>query len=159
MSGSKIIVTTRNMGVVSAITGTCSSYTLAELSFDDCLSLFTQQALRRRNYDNHPNLKAIGEEIVKKCKGLPLAAKTLGGLLRTKIDLDAWREISRSKIWDLPEERSSILLALKLCYHHLPSHLKRCFAYCSKFPKDYEFGKDELILLWMAEGFLQHRVY
>lgn len=37
MSGSKIIVTTRNMGVVSAITGTCSSYTLAELSFDDRL--------------------------------------------------------------------------------------------------------------------------
>ncbi|RVW71208.1 putative disease resistance protein RGA3 [Vitis vinifera] len=100
VSGSKIIVTTRNMGVVSAITGTCSSYTLAELSFDDCLSLFTQQALRRRNYDNHPNLKAIGEEIVKKCKGLPLAAKTLGGLLRTKIDLDAWREISRINIRD-----------------------------------------------------------
>ncbi|KAL6327985.1 hypothetical protein AAG906_031329 [Vitis piasezkii] len=66
VSGSKIIVTTRNMGVVSAITGTCSSYTLAESSFDDCLSLFTQQAVRRTNYDNHPNLKAIGEEIVKK---------------------------------------------------------------------------------------------
>ncbi|CAH1418305.1 unnamed protein product [Lactuca virosa] len=28
------------------------------------------------------------------------------------------------------------------------------FAYCSLFTKDYLFDKDELVLLWMAEGFL-----
>ena len=28
------------------------------------------------------------------------------------------------------------------------------FAYCCLFPKDYLFKKDELVLLWMAEGFL-----
>ena len=153
-SGSKLIVTTRNKGVVS-VTGTCSAYPLQELSYDDCLSLFTRQALGARNFDAYPHLKEVGEEIVRRCKGLPLAAKALGGMLRNQLNRRAWEDILTSKIWDLPEEKSHILPALKLSYHHLPSHLKRCFAYCSIFPKDYEFDKDELILLWMAEGFLQ----
>ncbi|KAL6327665.1 hypothetical protein AAG906_022228 [Vitis piasezkii] len=153
-SGSKLIVTTRNKGVVS-VTGTCSAYPLQELSYDDCLSLFTRQALGATNFDAYPHLKEVGEEIVRRCKGLPLAAKALGGMLRNQLNRRAWEDILTSKIWDLPEEKSHILPALKLSYHHLPSHLKRCFAYCSIFPKDYEFDKDELILLWMAEGFLQ----
>ncbi|XP_034704012.1 putative disease resistance RPP13-like protein 1 [Vitis riparia] len=154
--GSRVIVTTRNRGVVSAI-GASSAYPLKELSNDECLSLFAQQALGTRNFHNHPHLRVVGEEIVKSCKGLPLAAKALGGMLRTKLNHDAWEDILKSKIWDLPEENNTILPALKLSYHHLPSHLKRCFAYCSIFPKDYVFDVDELVLLWMGEGFL-HQV-
>jgi hypothetical protein len=33
-----------------------------------------------------PELALIGEEIVKKCKGLPLAAKAVGGLIQCKPD-------------------------------------------------------------------------
>ena len=36
----------------------------------------------------------------------------------------------------------------------MPSYLKHCFAYCALFPKDYEFKKGKMILLWMAEGLL-----
>ncbi|CAA0822159.1 Putative disease resistance RPP13-like protein 1 [Striga hermonthica] len=60
----------------------------------------------------------------------------------------------RAWIWDLPEHHN-ILPVLRLSYHHLPSHLKHLFAYCSIFPKDYEFDRDELVLLWMGEGFLE----
>ncbi|KAJ9159179.1 hypothetical protein P3X46_024701 [Hevea brasiliensis] len=152
--GSKIIVTTRNEGVAS-IMGNVPAYSLQVLEDDECLSLFLQHALGTRNFDSYPNLKLIGEEIVKRCKGLPLAAKAIGGLLRRKQNCDEWEDILNSRIWDLPEERSVIFPALRLSYHHLPSHLKRCFAYCAIFPKDYEFNENELVLLWMAEGFLQ----
>jgi hypothetical protein len=128
---------------------------LEVLSNDACLSVFTQHSLGASNFSAHPNLKDIGEKIVKKCKGLPLAARTLGGLLRTTLDRYEWECALNSKIWDIPEERSGIVPALMLSYHHLPSHLKRCFAYCSILPKDYEFQEKQLVLLWVAEGLIQ----
>ncbi|XP_014491132.1 putative disease resistance protein At3g14460 [Vigna radiata var. radiata] len=100
-------------------------------------------------------LQEIGRRIVEKCKGLPLALKTIGSLLRTKSSSSYWKSVLESDIWDLPKE-VEIIPALLLSYQNLPSHLKRCFAYCALFPKDYEFDKKELILLWMAEGFLHH---
>ncbi|GLT39647.1 hypothetical protein SLA2020_138280 [Shorea laevis] len=153
-AGSKVLVTTRSERVASIMT-TGEVYHLQALSDDACVSLFARHALRASNFDGHASLKGIGEEIVKKCKGLPLAAKTLSGLLRGKVNYDEWEDMLRSKIWDIPEERGGIIPALRLSYHHLPSHLKRCFAYCAIFPKDYEFDKNELVLLWMAEGLIQ----
>ncbi|KAF8038187.1 hypothetical protein BT93_B0907 [Corymbia citriodora subsp. variegata] len=151
--GSKIIVTTRNQSVVSITRAL--PYSLEELSLDNCTSLLAYHALGATSFERHPDLETIGKKIAKKCKGLPLAAKILGGLLRNKQNYDEWKAILNNRMWDLPtEESSEILPVLKLSYVHLPSYLKRCFAYCAVFPKDYEIERDELILLWIAEGFL-----
>ncbi|KAB2063257.1 hypothetical protein ES319_A10G204700v1 [Gossypium barbadense] len=152
--GSKVIVTTRNHGVSSTM-GAFHAHSLEVLSDDACLPIFAQHALGARDFGGHPNLKEVAKKIVRKCNGLPLAAKTLGGLLRTNVDLDAWEDVLKSEIWKLSEHQSGIIPALQLSYHHLPLHLKRCFAYCAIFPKDYEFEKEEIILLWRAQGFLQ----
>ncbi|XP_040972092.1 putative disease resistance RPP13-like protein 1 isoform X2 [Gossypium hirsutum] len=151
--GSKIIVTTRHCKVALMV-GNVAAYHLHALPYDDCLSLFAQHAFGRRDFSAHLNVEEIGQGIVRRCKGLPLAVKTLGGLLHGKRTCDEWNDILTSKLWDLPNEGNDILPALRLSYHHLPSCLKQCFAYCAIFPKGYEFDKDELVFLWMAEGLL-----
>ncbi|XP_017984033.1 PREDICTED: putative disease resistance RPP13-like protein 1 [Theobroma cacao] len=153
ITGSKIIVTTRSSNV-SSIMRSVADYLLQSLSEDDSLSLLSHHALARGDFTGHPDLKEIGLEIVKKCGGLPLAIKTIGGLLRTRENHDAWKYILMSDIWSIPEEKSDIIPALWLSYYYLPPQLKQCFAYCSFVPKDYEFKEEEIVLLWMAEGFL-----
>jgi hypothetical protein len=152
--GSKIVITTRNDRVSSTM-GTTQAYKLKELSNDACLTVFTQNALGTRDFSAHPELEEVGRKISERCKGLPLAAKALGGLLRTIHDRNKWEDVLNNKIWDMSDENSDVLPTLKLSYLYLPSHLKRCFAYCSLFPKDYEFEEKELVLLWMAEGLVQ----
>jgi hypothetical protein len=152
--GSKIVITTRNDRVSSTM-GTTQAYMLKELSNDACLTVFTQNALGTRDFSAHPELEEVGRKISERCKGLPLAAKALGGLLRTIHDRNKWEDVLNNKIWDMSDENCDVLPTLKLSYLYLPSHLKRCFAYCSLFPKDYEFEEEELVLLWMAEGLVQ----
>ncbi|KAF7848111.1 hypothetical protein BT93_L2285 [Corymbia citriodora subsp. variegata] len=151
--GSKIILTTRNFRVAE-IAG-AQPYTLKGLSQDDCMTLFAFHALRDRNFDHHRDLEVLGMKIVEKCQGLPLAVKTLAGLLRFKVDPNEWQDVLNNKIWDLSEGSNDILPALKLSYLHLPPSLTRCFAYCAIFPNDYEIEQDELIHWWIAEGLLE----
>ncbi|CAL5379258.1 unnamed protein product [Camellia sinensis] len=150
--GSKIIVTTRQGGVVKQM-GMDEYLNLKNLLYDDCWLIFAHHAFENRNIIECPELVSIGKKIVKhRCGGLPLAARALGSLLRCKQAESEWKEILNSNIWN---EESGILSALKLSYLHLPSHLKRCFSYCAIIPMDYEFKEEELVLLWMAEGLIE----
>ena len=157
-SRSRVIVTTRNEHVASLMRPVFI-HRLLHLSDDDCGRLFAKHAFNTSNSDD-PILAEIGEKIVMKCAGLRLAAKALGCLLHSKVEAEEWDRILNSTIWDLPDNDESgcsgILPALYLSYYHLPSHLKQCFAYCSIFPKGHKFEKEKLVLLWMAEGFLEH---
>ncbi|KAL2491148.1 putative disease resistance RPP13-like protein 1 [Abeliophyllum distichum] len=151
--GSKIIVTTRHEKVAK-IMSRIPAYHLNVLSDNDALSLLAQHSLGTKNFDVRPDLREIGKSVVRRCQNLPLAVKSLGGLLRTKASPKEWEAVLNSEIW-IAEEKSEILPALKLSYQYLPPELKQCFAYCAIFPKDYEFDKSELVYLWMAENFLK----
>ncbi|PPS09102.1 hypothetical protein GOBAR_AA11538 [Gossypium barbadense] len=116
-----------------------------------------QDCLNEGEEKQHDNLVKIREGIVQKCKGVALAVKTLGSLLRSTRVQHEWEVVRDSELVKLKQEENDILPALKLSYDHLPWYLKQCFAFCSVFPKDFEFGHYRLIRLWMANGFLQSR--
>nr|AKE49461.1 NBS-LRR disease resistance protein NBS46 [Dimocarpus longan] len=152
-AGSKIIVTTRSTEVAATMRPReHEQHNLKGLSNGDCWSIFEAHAFNNRGINDLWNFNMIREKVVQKCKGLPLAARTLGGLLYYKETEAEWMDVLNSQIWDL---KDSILPVLRLSYFHLPSYLKRCFAYCAILPKDYEFEENELIFLWMAEGLIQ----
>nr|DAD32450.1 TPA_asm: hypothetical protein HUJ06_011301 [Nelumbo nucifera] len=156
IQGSRILVTTRKTKVAEML-GTTYLHNLEVLSDQDCWSLISSIALVGKTKEECEMLKGIGMEIAQKCKGLPLSVKSIGGLLRfkkpTKQD---WQDVLSSSIWELDKIRQDVLPALLLSYYDLPSQLKQCFAYCAIFPKDYQIGKDQLIKLWMAQGFLEY---
>nr|XP_034916735.1 uncharacterized protein LOC118050486 [Populus alba] len=108
---------------------------------EDCWQLFARHAFSSANSGAFSHLETFGREIARNCKGLPLAAKTLGGLLHSEGDVKEWEKKSNSNMWGLSNE--NIPPALTLSYYYLPSHLKRCFAYCAIFPKGYVFEKNQ----------------
>uniref|UniRef100_A0A803PTR8 Uncharacterized protein n=1 Tax=Cannabis sativa TaxID=3483 RepID=A0A803PTR8_CANSA len=151
---SKIIVTTRNSKVAS-IMGGIRPYELEGLPEKDSLSLFFKYAFRgEEDASKCPELKRIGEEIVEKCSGVPLALKTLGSLLRLKTEAHEWKNVRDSKIWELEQEEGHILPALQLSYNAMSPSLRQCFAYCSTFEEDSLMWNFELISIWMALGIL-----
>ncbi|XP_056165101.1 putative disease resistance protein RGA4 isoform X1 [Syzygium oleosum] len=152
-SESKIIVTTRFTEVAS-IMGTHPTHNLKGLYHEDSMALFKKWAFNQKEKQSRSDLLDIGNDIVKKCQGVPLLVKTLGSLLYTKGEERYWAYIRDSEIWKLVEEKNDILPVLKLSYDHLPSHLKRCFATFSLFPRGYEILSTEFVWLWMALGLI-----
>ncbi|XP_072961284.1 putative disease resistance protein RGA3 [Typha angustifolia] len=152
--GSRIVVTTRNEPV-ARIMQSVAPIELKCLSDQDCWLLLKRCASEGRDLEAHPGLIEIGKMIADKCRGLPLAAKVLGGILCYEASEERWIDLLQSDLWDLEDEENGILPALKISYQHLPVHLKRCFVYCAVFPKGYVFKKDPLVRKWMVQGFLQ----
>jgi Leucine-rich repeat (LRR) protein len=157
--GSRILVTTRK-DAVATMMGTGHRINIKELSDEICRSIFNHVAFQERSKDERERLTDIGDKIANKCKGLPLAAKVLGGLMQSKRTREEWERVLSSELWRLDEvdrdqvERG-IFIPLLLSYYDLPSVVRRCFLYCAMFPKDYEMGKYELVKMWIAQGYLK----
>ncbi|KAL9451399.1 hypothetical protein AB3S75_013043 [Citrus x aurantiifolia] len=152
---SKILITTRDRSVALQL-GSIDIIPVKELGEGECWLLFKHIAFLHRSFEDCERLEPIGRKIARKCNGLPLAAKVIGDLLRSKITVNEWQRILESEMWKEEQIGQGLLAPLLLSYNDLPSNsmVKRCFSYCAVFPKDYSMNKEELINLWMAQGYL-----
>ncbi|CAL4888673.1 unnamed protein product [Urochloa decumbens] len=101
----------------------------------------------------------IARQIADRLKCSPLAAKTVGRLLkkrlsRERIPREQWTNILEKKEWLNQTGDDDIMPALKISYDYLPYHLQKCFSYCALFPEDYKFDSLEIGRFWVSVGII-----
>ncbi|XP_014517261.2 disease resistance protein RPM1, partial [Vigna radiata var. radiata] len=159
---SRIIMTTRHEKV--AIFCKKSSFVevhkLEEPLKDESFRLFCRKAFKYGSAGGCPEeLKDISLEIVRKCKGLPLAMVAIGGFLSQKDEsAKEWRLFSQNLSSELKRnpDLNIITKIIGLSYDNLPSPLRLCLLYFGMYPKDYEIESERLVRQWVAEGFVTH---
>ncbi|GKU85501.1 hypothetical protein SLEP1_g170 [Rubroshorea leprosula] len=158
-SGNRVVVTTRDKNVALTM-GTLPGHMhhLELLKDVECWSIIKIKVFGDASKHLDLELENIGWDFARKCRGVPLVASVVGGILCTKRpDKAEWLPI-KSKIdalGSLEYQDDGIMQILQLSFDNLlKPGLKQCFAFCCIFPKDYVMKRETLIQLWMAEGFL-----
>ncbi|VAI51993.1 unnamed protein product [Triticum turgidum subsp. durum] len=96
----------------------------------------------------------VARAIANKLKGSPLAANTVGRLLKKNYSWEYWLGVLEKNEWKNAKDYDDIMPSLKISYDYLPFLLKKCFSYFSLFPEDYKFYNLEITSFWIAIGIL-----
>ncbi|XP_042472309.1 putative disease resistance protein RGA1 [Zingiber officinale] len=97
--GSKILVTTRSRSIAGMV-GDVDPIHLDRMDEKSFWEFFKKCAFGSSNSGiHHPHLEAMAKKMTYKLKGLPVAAKTLGGLISMPLDEHHWKGVSDSEIW------------------------------------------------------------
>ncbi|XP_044958949.1 disease resistance protein RGA5-like isoform X2 [Hordeum vulgare subsp. vulgare] len=156
--GSRIIITTRIVDVAKSCSPSSDDlvYEMKRLSEADSKKLFFKRIFGCE--ESCPDsLKEAANEILKKCRGLPLAINAISSLLattrETKEEWDRVRHSIRSS-----KAKSDIIetmnYILSLSYFDLPHHLRSCLLYLALFPEDERIERQRLVRRWISEGFI-----
>jgi len=150
-TGNVIMVTTRLPKLAHMVKTTDQSIELTGLESGEFRNLFLEFVFGDEHYRmDQIMLLEIGDKIIEKLKGSPLAAKTVGRLLGEDLDSRHWTNVLESKEWEKETADDDIMPALKLSYDYLPFRLQQCFLYCALYPEDYMFTSKELIHFWIG---------
>ncbi|XLR21309.1 hypothetical protein HN51_068074 [Arachis hypogaea] len=157
-NGSMILVTTRNDQMANYTRSKEPHHQLHLLDEDQSWEMFRNKVFGREECP--PPLELIGRSIAfESCKGLPLAIKTIAGIVAKKErSEDAWEEIKNLlPYWSVAEDKEGeeMMKILKYSYDDLSEKMKPCFLYLGVFLEDAEILVRDLIQLWMSEDFIK----
>ena len=120
--------------------------------------LFQRRVLREEsspkyNTDVHDGIeKDYQQDIYGITEGLPLAIVLLSGLLKTKEFPVEWKAVFEHLKSNQSKRLDSIL---SMCFDDLPYDLKSCFLYFAALPTNMLIEAQDVVCMWMAEGFLR----
>jgi Leucine-rich repeat (LRR) protein len=151
--GSKILVTTRFADAAKDLRAQ-NLVPIGGMEKEQYVSMFMHYALDGATTSDQAALmvekECIGRKIAEKLGGSPLAARAVAGQLRRRSNIDFWRRtLTRDSLSD------NTVGALWWSYQQLEEPVRQCFTYCSMFPRRYQLDRDELVHLWMAQGFVE----
>ncbi|XBI42347.1 hypothetical protein VPH35_126690 [Triticum aestivum] len=154
-ANNNVIIMTTRKPYIAKRRGTVEPIKLGALEKQDFWLLFKACAFGDENYEEKESLSDIAHKMAQKLKGNPLAAQTAGALLRGHLTVEHWTNNLKNEYWKSQKLCNGIMPALKLCYDELPYHLQQCFSYCSIFPYSYLFHAEELVRMWISQGFVK----
>ncbi|CAL5041721.1 unnamed protein product [Urochloa decumbens] len=153
---SKILITTEVDSLAQECCGHNSKYifNMEPLADKESTELFLSRDfghLVKHSEDLH--------EIIRECRGLPLATITAAGILASQPGrVEQWKEDhvhnSSSINWAINPELERMKLVLCLSYNAIPHRLKACMLYLCIYKEEYIILKDTLVKQWVAEGFV-----
>uniref|UniRef100_A0A803MLP7 Disease resistance protein winged helix domain-containing protein n=1 Tax=Chenopodium quinoa TaxID=63459 RepID=A0A803MLP7_CHEQI len=117
------------------------------------MEVFSKCSFGSEKLNHSEDSVKIGQEIAERCARNPLAIRVVGSFLFGQ-DESKWQSFLDIGLANFREIHDDITPIQLLSYHHLESPIKCCFSYCALFPKDFEIGKEMLISLWMAQGYI-----
>jgi len=151
----KILATTRNQQVCASMD--CQKIIhLGLLSEHESWTLFQKHAKITDEFSK--SLDGVPHELCNKCKGLPLAIKTVASCLKGKRKKSDWAvalyKLRNSAEFDDHDEGVRVALScLELSYTHIQNkEAELLFLMCSMFPEDYNISIEDLFLYAIGLG-------
>ncbi|KAK4717549.1 hypothetical protein R3W88_015887 [Solanum pinnatisectum] len=152
--GSRIILTTREMEVALHGRRNTNPLNLRLLRPEESWELFEKRAFGKESCPDE--LFNVGKEIAQNCKGLPLVADLIAGVVaRKEKKKTVWLEVRNNLSSFILNSEVEVMKVIELSYDHLPNHLKPCFLYLARFPKDSPMIILALKDFWRAEGLVE----
>lgn len=147
--GSKVIMTTRNLEVVTKAE---EVHRLKPLSYDNSKKLFYKRIQSEEGEIIYDPLDEVSSKIIYKCDGVPLAIISMASLLVDR-PWEDWKKVYESIGFGNGDNTMKIL---SYSYNDLPSYLKPCLLHLSIYPEDFVFDTNSMIWVWIGEGFVQY---
>ncbi|KAL6311026.1 hypothetical protein AAG906_006994 [Vitis piasezkii] len=126
------------------------------LAWEEAVALF-QTYVGKDTINSHPHIPKLAEIVVKECDGLPLALITIGRAMAGAKTPEEWEkkiQMLKNHPAKFPGMENHLFSCLAFSYDSLQDEaVKSCFLYCSLFPEDYEINCNDLVQLWIGEGF------
>ncbi|VAI94027.1 unnamed protein product [Triticum turgidum subsp. durum] len=153
--GNMVLVTTR-FPTISEMVKTANTITLQGLEFDEFFTFFKSLIFEGNKLEYYQeDFDDLAKDIANKLKGSPLAAKTVGRLLRKEFSREHWMGVLHNNEWQKQKNSDDIMPSLRISYDHLPFHLKKCFSFFALFPEDYWFRSLDITYFWIALGVIE----